>query len=374
MANPVKYHYGKFPPENLDWKRLNKLVGQANSALGRYDGLLYAIPNVDVLLSPLITQEAVLSSKIEGTNVTMGEVLEIQAGGDSKNISQSKKDDSEEVINYRYALMKSANETRDRPISQHLIRQAHSILMQGVRGRDKLPGQYRNDQNWIGEHGCPIEEASFIPISPEQLVPGMDNLEKYINSSHDIDLLLKLAIIHVEFEALHPFRDGNGRLGRMLIPLFLYEKKLLSSPNFYLSSYLEKNREVYVETLRAVSSKDDWTGWCEFFIQGICEQSQENEKKARLILALYDNIKGKIVNVTHSQHAIKALDYIYENPIFSGKDFSDKSNIPKPTAARILTILKDEEIVKIIRESSGRRPALYVFPDLLNFAEGKGIF
>ena len=172
--------------------------------MARYDGLLTAIPNAHVLLSPLTTQEAVLSSKIEGTNITIGEVLEIEAGGESATITQPKRDDAEEVLNYRKAMQACVAEMEYRPLSQDMLRAVHRLLMQGVRGRDKSPGDYRKEQNWIGAKGSPIEEASFVPIAPEHLQQGMDDWEKYLGSTSEPDILVQLAILHIEFEALHP--------------------------------------------------------------------------------------------------------------------------------------------------------------------------
>ena len=154
MTNPVYYHLGKFPPAELDWKRLIPLIGKANAGLARYDGLLSAIPNASVLLSPLTTQEAVLSSKIEGTHVTMGEVLELEAGGEPEDVTQPKRDDAEEILNYRIALRSCVDALKERTLSQHLVRQAHYLLMQGVRGKEQTPGSFRTDQNWIGPKGC----------------------------------------------------------------------------------------------------------------------------------------------------------------------------------------------------------------------------
>ena len=197
---PVKYHLGMFPPQQLDLQALFPLIGPATNALGRYDGLLSAIPNKHVLLSPLTTQEAVLSSKIEGTHVTIGEVLEIEAGSDAETLTAPKRDDAEEVLNYRTSMLSCTHELAHRRLSQQLLRTAHSILMKGVRGRDKSPGSYRQEQNWIGPKGCTIENASFIPIAPEHLQAGMDCWENYLNSTKELDILVQLAIIHVEFE------------------------------------------------------------------------------------------------------------------------------------------------------------------------------
>lgn len=358
----------------LEWSRLIPLIGPASAGLARYDGLLTAIPNAHVLLSPLTTQEAVLSSKIEGTQVTIGEVLEIEAGGGSSRITQTKRDDAEEVRNYRQAMRACEQELAHRPLSQQVLRMAHQMLMQGVRGKDKSPGRYRSDQNWIGPAGCTMEEASFVPIPPEHLQQGMDSWEAYLDSTNQPDILIQLAILHVEFEALHPFKDGNGRLGRMLIPLFLQQRKLLSSPDFYISGYLEAHRESYQERLRAVSRDGDWTGWCAFFLKAIQVQSGENETKARGILTLYDQMKTKVAELTRSQHAIKAVDFIFQTPIFTATAFTNYSGVPKPTANRMLSQMRESGLLITLEEGKGRRPGIYAFRELLNVAEGMEVF
>ena len=374
ITAPVRYHQNQFPPKAMDWLRLIPLIGPANAGLARYDGLLSAIPNAHILLSPLATQEAVLSSRIEGTRVTIGEVLEIEAGGNSDALTPSRHEDAEEVLNYRKAMRACVAEMEHRPLSQQLLRAAHSLLIQGVRGRDKSPGSYRLDQNWIGPHGCTIEKAGYIPIAPEHLQQGMDEWECYLGSTDEPDALVQLAILHVEFEALHPFKDGNGRLGRMLIPLFLYQRNLLTHPDFYMSGYLEANREEYQERMRAVSHNGDWTEWCLFFLKGICEQAAENAQKAQAILLLHDRIMTRIADLTHSQYAIHAAEFIFQTPIFSAPLFTNHPGIPKTTASRILTILRNEGILRTMQEGKGRRYGIYAFRELLNITEGKEVF
>jgi Fic family protein len=265
-------------------------------------------------------------------------------------------------------------EMGERPLSLHVLRAAHHLLMQGVRGRDKSPGAFRNEQNWIGPKGCTIEDASFVPIAPQQLQSGMEAWEGYLRSASELDALVQLAIIHVEFEALHPFEGGNGRLGRMLIPLFLFQRKLLASPDFYMSGYLEAHRDEYQERLRAVSREGDWTGWCAFFLAGVRQQAAENERKARAVLALYDRVKAQVTELTHSQHAIKAVDFVFRTPIFKATTFTQHSDIPKPTANRILTILRDEGLLTTLVLGSGRRSGIHAFSALLNIAEGEEVF
>lgn len=374
MTGPVRYHLDGFPPTNIDWARLVPLIGQANAALARYDGLVAAIPNAAVLLSPLTTQEAVLSSKIEGTNVTMGEVLEIEAGADS-DVDQPKRDDAEEIRNYRHALSFAAHAMEERPLSQHLLREAHALLMQGVRGRDKNPGAFREEQNWIGPQGCTIEQASFVPIPQEHLLAGLDAWTAYVQSREERDPLVQLAIIHLEFEALHPFKDGNGRLGRMIIPLFLYERRILSGPNFYMSGYLEARREQYVGAMREVSRDGAWTDWCAFFLEGVIEQASENQAKAQAIIDLNARMQREIAEITRSQFSGLAVDFIFSRPIFSTTHFVEGSGIPRETALRMLRALRsdDARVLRTVRDGAGRRPAILAFPELLNIAEGRPV-
>lgn len=371
---PVKYHLGKFPPEKLDWVKIIPLLGPTNAALARYDGLLSAIPNAHILLSPLTTQEAVLSSKIEGTQVTIGEVLEFEADSVSEVMSQPKREDAVEVLNYRKAMYGCVDELKRRQFSQHVLRSAHHVLMQGVRGRDKSPGRYRREQNWIGPKNCPIEKASFVPIAPEHLQTGMDQWEEYFNDQTQPDAIVQLALLHLEFEALHPFKDGNGRLGRMIIPLFLYQRKMIQSPDFYISAYFEVNRAEYQERLRDVSRNGAWTEWIIFFLNGVKEQAAENELKARAILSLYEETKEKVIQLTHSQHAILAVDFLFTFGIFSAPQFAKNSGIPKPSTARILKILHDNKIIRPLKKGKGRRPGIFAFAELINIAEGKKIF
>lgn len=368
---PVKYHFGKFPPQKLDWEKLIPLIGPTNAAIARYDGLLSAIPNTHILLSPLTMQEAVLSSKIEGTQVTMGEVLEFEADNASKTITQPKRDDAKEVINYRKAMYGCVQELQTKSFSQHILRMAHHELMQGVRGKNKAPGNYRTEQNWIGTKNCTIEEAGFIPIAPEQLQSGMDKWEQYFNDENQPDAIVQLAILHLEFEAIHPFKDGNGRLGRMIIPLFLYQRKLLQSPDFYISAYFEANKEEYQERLRSVSQNNTWTDWVLFFLKGVKNQAFQNEKKAREILGLYNSVKEKMVELTRSQYSLHATDFLFNTVIFSSSQFIKNSKIPKPTATRILKVLQEHEIVQQLRPAKGRKSGIFAFFELLSITEAE---
>lgn len=325
-------------------------------------------------MSPLTTREAVLSSKIEGTHVTMSEVLEAEAGGRPDKLTQQKRDDIKEVLNYRSALNMCARELKEKPLTQHLIRQTHAMLMDGVRGEDKLPGGYQTIQNWIDSTGCTIEQAGFVPVAPEHLISGMEAWSNYLGSEEEGDSIVQLAIAHVEFEALHPFMDGNGRLGRILIPLFLYKRGLLSSPNFYMSAYFEENRETYQERLRNVSRENAWTDWCVFFLEGIIAQARENEEKARDILGLYERTHKEVPDLIRSPYAARAVDFLFRSPIFKANAFAAGTGISMPTAKRILYALRDGGILLSLQRNLGKRSGTFVFSSLINTAEGRIIF
>ena len=367
---PVLYHEGRFPPKALDLATLFPLVGPANAAVARYEGVLAGIPNPDILLSPLTSREAVLSSKIEGTQVTLGEVLQFEAQGHLFDESSPKKADAREVLNYRAALHEATRLMESLPLSQRLIRAAHRVLMDGVRGRNKAPGEYRGIPNWIGPEGCTIEQARFVPPGADRLEATMTDWESYIHADAP-DRLVQLAIVHAEFEAIHPFLDGNGRIGRLIIPLFLYHHGLLSRPNFYLSEYLEANRAEYYDRMLAVSRDDDWSGWVAFFLRGIIAQAEANTKKAQAILALHHEKRDAVVEITHSQYAVRALDWIFQRPLFKTPDFIESAQIPAPTARKLVRDFREHGILRELVPASGRAPATLVFSELLNIAEGR---
>ncbi|MCF6226841.1 MAG: Fic family protein [Xanthomonadales bacterium] len=359
------YIPNELPLQDLDYQELFGLVGNANAELARYDGLLQGIPNPEVMLSPLTTQEAVLSSKIEGTQATVDEVLAHEAGMIKEG---EKAKDIQEILNYRHALFISREHLEDYPIKLGFICELHKILLDSVRGQDKTPGAFRKDQNWIGKAGCSIEKASFVPPSPLILDEFLEKWETYIGFD-DSDFLLQTAIIHAQFELLHPFKDGNGRIGRLLIPLFLYQKKSLSQPMFYLSEYLEAHREEYYQRLKAISAEGDWNGWILFFLKAVTVQAKQNSIKVRSIMALYEGIKTQIQEITHSQYTLNTVDWLFSNPIFSGIDFIKKTQIPRPTAQRIIKLLKNENILQELRPARGQQSAILIFSQLIKITD-----
>ncbi len=368
----VQYHIGRFPPEErLNWRKLVPHIGPAAAALARYDAVLAAIPNLDALLAPLAVREAVLSSRIEGTQATIWQVLESEAGLEPD--LPARRADIHEVLNCRAAMRQAEKLLETLPFSQQLIRQAHEVLLTGVRGQGKSPGEYRRIPNWIGPPGCSIGEARFIPVEADRLPEAMDNWERYFHSGGH-DRLIQLAVLHAEFEALHPFLGGNGRLGRMVVPLFLWQAGLIRFPMFHISAFLEAHRDAYFDGLISVSRDDDWTGWCQFFLCAIRMQAEDHLARTQRIIDLYNDMREHIVRLTRSHYAVFALDWIFETPIFRSADFVLQAAIPTPTAGRILRVFRDAGILEPILEARGRRSAVLAFRRLLEVIEDREVF
>lgn len=352
------------PIGGLDWQGLIPAIGTAHQRLAHFDGLLFALPNPEILLSPLTSQEAVLSSRIEGTQATLGEVLKAEAGQVPEQPSREL--DVQEIINYGAALQSAETELRHRPFTLNLLRQMHAILLNSVRGRDKGRGEFRRVQNWIGRPDSPMERADFVPPPAAALPGALDQWEKYYHATAP-DALVQLALLHAQFEYLHPFLDGNGRLGRLLIPLFLYEKKLLSRPMFYLSSHLERHRDAYIAHLRALGPEAAaWQAWCAFFLAAIASQAAANTRKVKSILALYETLKPRVIELTHSQFAVILLDAIFARPIFSTSQLTAIPNTPtRPMLIALLKRMAAGGVVRSLVEGSGRRPQLWICDELM---------
>jgi len=350
------------PIQNLKWESFVHLIGKANAEIARFDGLLQTIPNPSVLLSPLTTNEAVLSSRIEGTQATLREVLEFEANPQKET---KKYEDIQEVINYRKALKAAIDEMEKISLSTRVIKKAHEILLQGVRGENKDRGSFRREQVFIGKPGATIERATYVPPSAEKIPDLMSNLEKYIHSEEK-DFLVQLAIIHAQFEMIHPFMDGNGRVGRMIMPLFLYFKKAIYYPSFYLSEYLESHRDEYYKALLDISENNNWESWINFFLLAVVEQSKKNIIKAKKIISLYEQKKQRITALTKSQFSIKILDALFMTPIFLSQDFIQLSKIPKASAFRYIGILEKNGVIS---SNKKRKNKLYFFNKLLDIVK-----
>lgn len=360
------------PPKELDWVALVSAMGRANRGIAEVNGLFYGIPNPEILLSPMTTQEAVLSSKIEGTQADFEEVLKFEAGDEPRETA--KVHDINEILNYREGLRLSKKLLKERPFCLNSLLKLHGKLMDSVRGHNKGRGKFRESQNWIGAPGSKMEEAAFVPPSPLHLQEHLNRWEAYWHSE-ERDALVQLALIHAQFEILHPFLDGNGRLGRMIIPLFLFEKKILNRPSFYLSAYFEARREEYIARLRELGRPGSWTRWCEFFLEGIAVQAEATMTKARAIQDLYERLKKRMIDVTHSQYAVPLLDFMFERPIFRASDVGKQEGMPSTqTVANLLGALRRTGILQTVKEGGGPRPSVLALGELMNLCEGRTLY
>lgn len=324
------------------------------------------------MLAPMTVQEAVLSSRIEGTQATLGDVYLFESGVDP--LSESSRQDVQEIINYRNALLFAESKLDSRPFNLNLLRSLHNILLGSVRGLYKARGEVRREQNWIGPPGCTAETADFVPPRWEALPGFLGDWESYYHSEQP-DALVHLGVLHAQFEALHPFLDGNGRIGRLLVPLFLYEKRILSRPMFYISAYLERHREEYIGHLREIGrNSKGWQNWTRFFLNAITEQSRENTNKARQIIDLYEQLKKQLINVTHSQYAVPLLDAMFSKPIFQISHLYDNPHLPsKQMINTLVSRLKAANILKVMRTGKGRQAQVLALATLVNLCEGRNV-
>lgn len=361
----VQYHYERFPPLQLDYQKIMHQLVKATDALARFDQMLKKMHNSEILLAPLRNQEAVISSRMEGTVSTMDEILKYEADYEQNGDDDTGAIRSEiiETLLYQRSLKGAQKSVEDgQPISQFLIKATHQKLLSFGRGALKTPGKYKNEQNYLVDRTR--RNVLFVPISPERLQDGMDKLFEYIEKSED-PILVKTAIAHIEFEALHPFKDGNGRIGRMLITLMLWSSGTISAPHFYISGFFEENKDIYIDMMKNVSQTNDWTNWCIFFLEAIEKQATRNLEIAENISALYDEMKMIFSDALASKWSVNALDYVFTNPVFRNNKFTKNSGIPGASAARFTRILLDKELIKMVEAPSGRRPALYAFEPLL---------
>ena len=357
-----EYHKLSLLPPTIDYSKAISEIAEANRVLGALDGILTNIPNQGLLISPLLTKEAVASSKIEGTQATIEEVYKYEAEGKSTE-ADSKEKDIREVINYRNAIHNAVNLLEKRPIGENFIKQLHSILLDSVRGENKDRGQFRKIPVFIGKPGATIENAIYIPPACSELQNLISNWEKYVNSRDEPDILVQTAIAHYQFEAIHPFLDGNGRIGRLLIPIILYERGLLSYPLLYVSEYFERNREEYYGFLRLVDTENDWDSWIKYFLASLKVQALDTMKKVMKMLELYQSIKDKL-SVFNSQYAINLLDIIFENPFTTFR--SIKSKIETNSYQTIYNLLDKFQRENILIEITGKkRNKVFVFEELM---------
>lgn len=364
LDHAVGYHYDKFPPLNLDYRSLVDELLAATDAIARYDQMLKAMHNSEILLAPMRNQEAVISSRMEGTISTMDEIMKYEADyGESDGASPNVRHEVIETFLYQRALRNAQRAMKDGyPLTQSLIKNIHQQLLSFGRGAAKAPGQFKNEQNYLADRKK--NTILFIPISPEKLQDGLDALFDFIEKDSQ-PTLLKTALAHIEFEALHPFQDGNGRIGRMLITLMLWKAGSISAPHFYISSYFEENKDNYIDLMRGVSENNQWEEWCRFFLIAVHQQANRNLEIAEKIRILYEDLKVEFSDLLASKWSVSTLDFVFTNPVFRNSRFTSSSGIPAASASRFSRLLLERGYLRTIEEASGRRSAMYSFEPLM---------
>jgi Fic family protein len=357
--------YKSFQPELISGKwiidnmEVLSLLSQADRQLGRLDMYSEYIPNIDLFISMHVLKEATQSSKIEGTKTNIEEALL-----NREDISEEKRDDWEEVQNYIAALNKAIEKLNEIPFSSRLIRQTHEILLSGVRGKRKLPGEFRSSQNWIG--GASISDATFIPPIHTTINEYMGDLEKFAHDNeHYFPELLKIALIHYQFETIHPFLDGNGRVGRLMITLYLVEKGLLKKPILYLSDFFEKNRTLYYDNLMKVREKQEINQWFKFFLVGVIETAKNSISTFDKILKLQKDIETRIQGLgSRSVSANTVVKQLYQHPVIQARKVQEITGLSMPTAYKIIEGLEE---LKVLKEVTGaKRGKLYFFKEYID--------
>ncbi len=349
-------------------KEVFTLAAEASNAIGQYTGFLSNVPNPSLLLSPITTQEAVLSSKLEGTHATLEDILNHEAG----NQTTIKDDEIKEILNYRKALAFAVDhislmsdlekaDSKD-PLTVKILKQMHSILLNNVRGATKHPGQFKMLQNYIGG----AADISFTPLPPELTEEYMANLERYIHFD-DLNLLLQAAILHAQFEMIHPFEDGNGRIGRLLIPLFFYYRGLIPTPTFYMSSFFERNRDIYIQRLANISKNNAWIDWIQYFLEGLIVQARLNTKKAAMILNLYEHFKSQS-DAIKSYYFISLLDFIFLHPIFTVSQILADPNVGA-SRQTLYTLLNKMAEAGILQAGTKKKNNTFVCEKLLSIVD-----
>lgn len=368
LDNAVFYHHGKFPPEIIQYQGIIPALTGAIEAIARYDQMLKNMHNGEILLAPLRNQEAVISSRMEGTISTMDEILQYEADypeTDGKSVyGVNVRSDIIETVLYQRTLKNTQKAMSEGyPLTKSLLKGMHQQLLSFGRGANKSPGEFKKEQNYLADTFK--KSILFVPISPEKLEEGLDRLFSYINENQD-HILIKTGVTHLEFEALHPFQDGNGRIGRMLITLMLWNANIISAPHFYISGYFENNKNTYIDLMRRVSETGDWNEWIVFFLNAIETQAKQNLEIAKNIRRLYEEMKSIFSDTLSSKWAVMAQDFIFTNPIFRNSQFIEKSGIPSTTATRFTKLLVEKGILTTKEEAAGRKSALYSFDMLMD--------
>ena len=344
----------------IDDPSIHILLEEANHKLGQLNAFSLMVPDVDIYIRMHIAKEATTSSRIEGTQTEMEEAV---LG--KKYVSPEKRDDWEEVQNYIKAINTAIKQLQELPLSNRLLRSTHKVLLQGVRGTHKSPGEFRKSQNWIG--GSSLKDAAFVPPPAHEVAALMSDLEKFLhNREIDVPHLIRVAIAHYQFETIHPFLDGNGRLGRLLITLYLVSNKILDKPSLYLSAFFEKHRQLYYDNLSAART-NKIEQWIKFFLAGVIETADNSTVTFRNIIKLKENIENKRLVRLGKRTLLgqKLMDFLYKNPVITVSAVIDELKVTKPTAN---AIVREFVNLKILTEQTGyKRNRIFIFKEYMDF-------
>lgn len=350
-------------PRGLDLSSSTvSLLGDAETELGQLAAVGRFVPGPELVTRPYLLREALASTRIEGTRTTIGEVLESDAAGTEASA------DVEEVVNYVRAMRWGLESLQRLPLSTRLLCEMHKRLMSGVRGREHSPGELRRTQNWIGPPGSTIETAPFVPPPPSELPDLLADWERYAHEDLETPLLVQNALLHSQFETIHPYLDGNGRLGRLLLVFFLIARGRLPAPLLYLSAYLEEHRGQYYDALQAVREAGDATPWIELFLTAVCTQARDAVDRAQRIVALRERYREQAAGIG-GPNALAAIELICENPILTTRSIEDRLDVSRPTALRLLRRLEERGVLAE-RDPGARGQRRYVATEMLDAMAG----
>jgi Fic family protein len=346
-------------PPKLDWDNsLVSLVSRADLALGTLSGLGDTLPNPHLLIYPFIRREAVLSSRIEGTQSSLSDLLLFEA------TSVEKQRDVREVQNYVQAMEYGLKRLEELPLGLRLIRELHDILLKGVRGEQTTPGEFRQSQNWIGAPGSALKDATYVPPPPQEMMESLDQLEKFLHSDAELPRLVELSLVHYQFEAIHPFLDGNGRIGRLLITLFLCQRGILNKPLLYISAFFEQHRQEYYQRLLAVSQRGQWREWITFFLEAVIEQSGDTVERARQLLDLHRDYYQTSLEKHLPPTAGQLVELIFMKPVLNAKTVQESLKISFPAAQKAINALVAQGI--LTETTGGRRNKAYAAKQIIS--------
>ncbi len=337
------------PPLHID-AELVKKSEQATVSLARLDSIAYALSNQDLFIAMYVKKEALLSAQIEGTQASLEDIFDYESGETVENIN-----DVQEVVNYVKAMNYGIERLKTFPMSVRLIKELHAIMLKGTRGTNKTPGDFKRSQNWIGPANSTLQNAFFVPPSPDDTYQAMSDLEKYLHDDSPYSVLINCALLHYQFETIHPFLDGNGRVGRLLITLYLYWKGVIEKPILYASYYFKKNRQEYYDRLTMVRNSGNYEQWVQFFLEGIIQASDSAIEDTKKIISLQSSDQELLwVQKISSPLATRLLNRLFYTPIISIKNVEEYFDISYPTAAQLI---KQFVAIGILKEITGQKRA-----------------